>query len=87
MAYTINDPPVGVVVSLNPSTQELAQRSNNTITRLKRSLDGRSFKLFLNGFPLDQVTSRKALADVYPVGTDPNLDIEHDRGGAGHPPQ
>lgn len=89
MAFKINQPPVDVSITENPSTEELAHRSGNKI-RKRRSLNGRKLLVEINDLPLDNNNARKIVADTFPTGLDESLDIEIDRGNeggatAGHP--
>lgn len=66
MSLTLNPPPDGTIVSEeNPTVEELAARSNNTLSGYKRSFDGRSLVRDLNGFRLTLPAVRQTLTDIY----------------------
>lgn len=88
MAFIVNSPPPGVVVSTVPTTKELSSRSLNSMPAnlyKRRSLDGRRFLPTLNGFALDLNTARNVLADKFATGLNASIDAAQspNQGGGG----
>jgi hypothetical protein len=87
--FFLNQPPSSVTVTTHPTTNELANKSNNPFSKYRFSPNGRRLIADINGQPFELQHVRRTIVDVYPAGVSPDIDFSKDSGtdgsGFGHP--